>query len=228
AAQLVRQSMMPEQVATNLSASYHQSQAFSSAMRAYFKSRRLGQPGLMRSASLSSPISMQLASATNNPRFVANVVTAASNSNQLPWGESFEFNKTNQTNSTNSGAQMAPWGQPKTNNPAPATTTSHPTANPYGQAGVSSQPSRWGGFAVGYGIFTNLDTTDSSLGGKAKTYAGQFGVDYQLNDNWLAGISFTYAQGKIDYDQGRGNTDMTTYRVGPYISFTKDNWFINA
>src|SRR5699024_5280053 len=46
AAQLVRQSMMPEQVATNLSASYHQSQAFSSTMRAYFKSRRLGQPGL--------------------------------------------------------------------------------------------------------------------------------------------------------------------------------------
>src|SRR5699024_5402707 len=77
-------------------------------------------------------------------------------------------------------------------------------------------------------IKTEFDTSPTSLGGQAKTYAGQFGVDYQLNDHWLAGISFTYADGQVDYNQGRGKTEMQTYRFGPYVAFTQDNWFANG
>jgi outer membrane autotransporter protein len=87
---------------------------------------------------------------------------------------------------------------------------------------------RLGGFATGYGVYSDREQNGNEVGAQSDTYAGQFGLNYKFNSHWLAGMSFTYAHGNIDFDQARGSIDENSYRIGPYVGFHHGPWFANS
>ena len=57
-------------------------------------------------------------------------------------------------------------------------------------------------------------------------------MDYALNDRWLVGVSFSYANAEIDFDHasgaGLGSGDVDTYRLGPYLGYANGPWSAQA
>ncbi len=103
-----------------------------------------------------------------------------------------------------------------------------PAAGSAGASGDGAEGSRYGGFFAAYGVYDDRDSRGNALGARTDTYAGQIGLDYTLNDNWLAGLSFTYARSDTDFDGGLGSTITDTLRVGPYLGFEAGPWFADA
>ncbi len=95
-----------------------------------------------------------------------------------------------------------------------------------------SDDSPWGGFGAVYAVFDQIDASEDTLGTDAFTYAGQIGLDYRIDDAWLAGVSFSYANSDIDFDNrlgdSNGSTESDTFRVGPYASFADGPWALDA
>ena len=88
--------------------------------------------------------------------------------------------------------------------------------------------SPWGGYVQPFGVLEDHDTT-STRTGFASTSAGlQLGVDYKLNREWIAGLAFCYARSWVDLDNSLGSIDVNSFRVGPYASMHRDNWFFDS
>lgn len=96
----------------------------------------------------------------------------------------------------------------------------------------TSDAARWGGFASVYGVYSDRDAEAGTAGSQATTYAGQIGLDYQINDRWLMGLSFGYGEGEIEMHDNLGGdlgeNDTDTVRVGPYVGFADGPWSIDA
>lgn len=92
--------------------------------------------------------------------------------------------------------------------------------------------SPWGGFAAVYGVQTDRDAAADATGSRSDTYAAQAGVDQQLNDRWLVGVSINYAQSELDFNDvagdNLGGNDVDTLRVGPYAGYADGPWSADA
>ncbi|MFG0250712.1 MAG: autotransporter outer membrane beta-barrel domain-containing protein [Phycisphaeraceae bacterium JB051] len=86
----------------------------------------------------------------------------------------------------------------------------------------------WGVFAKAYGLFANQDSGSQVNGYSADTVGVQFGLDNQINDHWLVGLAVDYAMTDVTMDNSAGEMQINTIRVGPFVSYAKDAWIINA
>lgn len=86
----------------------------------------------------------------------------------------------------------------------------------------------WAAFVKIYGVFSDQDTIKNSIGYSADTVGVQFGMDYKVNDNWLVGLALDYASTDISIEAGTGDIDVDTFRVGPFVSYTQDQWYIDG
>lgn len=87
---------------------------------------------------------------------------------------------------------------------------------------------QWGVFAKAYGLFANQDTVSQLNGYNADTVGVQFGLDCQINDQWLVGFAFDYAQTDVTLDSNGGDIEMYSVRIGPFVSYAKDAWSVDA
>jgi uncharacterized protein with beta-barrel porin domain len=87
---------------------------------------------------------------------------------------------------------------------------------------------QWGVFAKAYGLFSDQDSTGQINGYSAETVGVQFGMDCQVNDKWLVGFALDYAMSDVTLDNSAGDIEVNTIRVGPFVSYAKDAWTINA
>lgn len=83
---------------------------------------------------------------------------------------------------------------------------------------------RWGGFAQGFGLFEEKDTRAGKTGFDADAYGVQVGVDYAPWRNVIVGLSFSYINTDVDLNDGLGDSDIDSYRIGPYLSYEAKPW----
>ncbi len=83
-------------------------------------------------------------------------------------------------------------------------------------------------FFTPFGTFYDQDSTDTFVGFNAKSIGAHFGYDSLVNDNFIIGLGGAYAHSFIYYDSGLGEADVDSFRVGPYGSYFKDHWFVDA
>ncbi len=88
--------------------------------------------------------------------------------------------------------------------------------------------SKTSGFFRPLGVFYEHDSTSKMTGFRAKAVGAQFGLDKSFGPNLLMGISGGYSHSFINFKDGRGEGDVDSFRVGPYASYSKDNFFIDT
>ena len=84
------------------------------------------------------------------------------------------------------------------------------------------------GFFRPFGVFYDHDSTSKMTGFRAKAVGAQFGLDKSFGPDLVAGIGGGYTHSFLNYKQGRGEGDVDSYRVGPYATYYKDNFFIDT
>ena len=78
------------------------------------------------------------------------------------------------------------------------------------------------------GVFYDRDSLSKMTGFRARSVGGQLGFDKSYGPNLIAGIAGGYTRGWIKYKDSRGEADIDSLRIGPYASYFKDNYFIDA
>ena len=85
-----------------------------------------------------------------------------------------------------------------------------------------------GYFIKPFGTFYIQDTTDNVAGFSAKSVGTHFGYDKSINDHLILGIGGAYAHAFIDYDYGLGDAEVDSFRIGPYGTYFRNDWFVEC
>ena len=96
------------------------------------------------------------------------------------------------------------------------------------QAAAPRQENGWGRYFKVQGVFANQDTTANRTGFDATTFGGQFGIDYSYSPNLVIGLAVGYTFTDANLDGGLGDIEDQTIRAGPYMSYYKDDWYVDA
>ncbi|MAX26919.1 MAG: hypothetical protein CMJ19_20690 [Phycisphaeraceae bacterium] len=86
----------------------------------------------------------------------------------------------------------------------------------------------WAAFGKLYGLFSDQETTSGRTGYSSDAVGIQLGMDYQVNENLIVGLSLDYTSTDVTFDSGYGDMDTDSFRVGPFASYFTDKWFIDA
>ncbi len=86
----------------------------------------------------------------------------------------------------------------------------------------------WAAFGKLYGLFSDQETTSGRTGYSSDAVGIQLGMDYQVNENLIVGLSLDYTSTDVTFDSGYGDMDIDSFRVGPFASYFTDKWFIDT
>jgi outer membrane autotransporter protein len=84
------------------------------------------------------------------------------------------------------------------------------------------------GFFWPFGIFYEHDSTPKMTGLYAKAVGAQFGFDKSFGPNLIMGIDGGYNHSFINFKEGRGKGDVDSFRVGPYATYFKNDFFLDG
>jgi autotransporter-associated beta strand protein len=87
---------------------------------------------------------------------------------------------------------------------------------------------QWAAFGKLYGLFSEQDTTSGRNGYSSDTVGIQLGMDYQVNENLIVGVSLDYTSTDVTFDANYGDMDTDSFRIGPFASYFTDNWYVDA
>jgi outer membrane autotransporter protein len=92
-----------------------------------------------------------------------------------------------------------------------------------------SEQNRWGFFASGYGIFSNVDGHGGDLQDASFTSEGVLlGLDAKLHENWILGALFSYTHTDADLDNFGSTANVDSYSGGLYAGYHDGPWYGNA
>lgn len=101
--------------------------------------------------------------------------------------------------------------------------------NPFGWADLETATDRrLGVFARGFGVFSEQETSGNRTGYDSDAYGAAIGVDYRLSESTIGGVAFAYTANNGDYNESLGGLDVKTFRVGPYMTWVRDDFFVDA
>ncbi len=83
-------------------------------------------------------------------------------------------------------------------------------------------------YASPFGQFGRIDETDNRTGYNFEAYGAIVGVDYQCLNNTAMGFSLGYINTDIGMNDNFGDSNVNTMRFGPYLSYEKGPWTIDA
>jgi len=92
----------------------------------------------------------------------------------------------------------------------------------------ADEADRLRGFARPFGLFYDQDSTSKFVGFRAQAVGAQFGIDKNVTDTLVVGVGGGYAHSFIDYLESRGESDIDSFRLGPYATYYKDNYFVDT
>lgn len=87
---------------------------------------------------------------------------------------------------------------------------------------------RWGSYARVYKADIEQDSSAKRTGFDADTVDIQAGVDYRFARNITAGLALGYATTQAGLDNSQGDIDEDAFRIGPYMSWTIDDWYFDT
>ncbi len=79
-----------------------------------------------------------------------------------------------------------------------------------------------------FGMYYDQDSTEEFTGFHATATGFNFGFDEVVNDNWIAGLNASYMHSWLSFDNHLGDGDIDSFRVGPYASYFKDDFYLDA
>ncbi len=91
-----------------------------------------------------------------------------------------------------------------------------------------SEGRRYSVFGQFHGSFIDQDTDGNRTGFDGEVFGGQGGIDWEINDNLIAGVAFGYSHADADWNLNNGSIQDDTIRGGPYVSYTKGPLAIDA
>jgi outer membrane autotransporter protein len=54
------------------------------------------------------------------------------------------------------------------------------------------------------------------------------GMDYRITDSWIAGVAYRFTLTDVTLDDDRGEMDIQGYALLSYVTYYRDNWYIDA
>jgi outer membrane autotransporter protein len=84
------------------------------------------------------------------------------------------------------------------------------------------------GFFRPFGMFYEHDSTPKLTGFDAKAVGAQFGFDKRFGSYLIMGIGGGYSHSFINFKESRGESDTDSFRVGPYATYFKDDFFLDT
>jgi len=91
-----------------------------------------------------------------------------------------------------------------------------------------NDPGKWGVFATGLYMTHHRDDVGDHGGYTGRTSGAQAGVDWRARRDVRAGLAVAYTHTDLGFNDGLGDARTNTYRIGPYVSYGRDGWFIDA
>lgn len=93
----------------------------------------------------------------------------------------------------------------------------------------SNPDERFGMFFNSFYMFNDEDDLDDRSGFDADTLGFNLGIDWQINENLLAGLVFGYANTDVEFGGLDGDADVDTFRFGAYMSYDiSDRWYLDG
>jgi len=87
---------------------------------------------------------------------------------------------------------------------------------------------RLGTFAQFHGTFLDRDPGTNRTGYDANLFGATAGLDYQINNNTVAGVALGYQFSDVDFKTNRGKLEDNSVRIGPFASWSRGPVFIDA
>lgn len=78
------------------------------------------------------------------------------------------------------------------------------------------------------GSLFDVDSDGDRTGYDVGIFGGQAGIDWQINDNTIFGVAAGYTYGDADWDNNRGSLENNSLRIGPYVSYARGPWYVDA
>ncbi len=79
-----------------------------------------------------------------------------------------------------------------------------------------------------FGVFFSQDSTDKFTGFQGEAVGAQFGMDRMVGTNWIVGIGGAYSHGCLNFDEGHGDADIDSFRIGPYATYYIDKLYVDS
>ncbi len=79
-----------------------------------------------------------------------------------------------------------------------------------------------------FGVFFSQDSSPTYVGFQAQAVGAQFGADQVFGTNWIIGIGGAYSHSCLDFDEGFGDADIDSFRIGPYATYFVDRFYVDS
>lgn len=86
----------------------------------------------------------------------------------------------------------------------------------------------WGTYARLYGVSSDLDSADNRTGYEADSFGGQIGIDRRVSERLVIGLGLGFNNTDADLRDLAGDTEVDTFRIGPYATYSGDDWWLDA
>ncbi len=86
----------------------------------------------------------------------------------------------------------------------------------------------YGVYARPVGVFQDQDETGGQVGFEANAGGLVLGLDKEIMDDLLVGLSTAFLSTQTDVSDNRGEHEVETLRTGPYVSYSPGPWFIDG
>lgn len=95
--------------------------------------------------------------------------------------------------------------------------------------GTDSTPDRlWSVWGKYFGDYGDRESEGSVNGYKYQTYGSSFGVDYQITQECLVGVTFGFANSRLNVSGNHDRTEIDTTYMGVYGSYETPEWYLDA
>ncbi len=87
---------------------------------------------------------------------------------------------------------------------------------------------QWGVWGKWYGLYGDRETDGAEPGYQYSTFGAGFGLDYQISDTTLLGVTGGYWDGDVDFASSADSTVLTGAYLGFYGSYARPKWYLDA
>jgi outer membrane autotransporter protein len=87
---------------------------------------------------------------------------------------------------------------------------------------------KWGMWGKAFTVQGDREAEDKALGYEYTVYGTSFGIDWQVSDNWLFGLTGGYTNGDVEQNNSRNESQIAGLHVGLYSAYQMDRWYMDS